>query len=128
MFQFLQLRHVFSLQAKQTNFSQITAPLIDQLASTTEKRGLISSLYGLLMNSSLGNIQVPGRTGWAKDNNSLGWGDVTGYFGTGSSGFYITDPTSISTFYNTQNTAQIIPVAQKRVRSVLDVEVLLRTF
>lgn len=66
-FQYLQLRHALSAQAKITNMGLIFTHFIDSLANAVDKKELISSLNRMLLDKSLANIHLPGRIGREKD-------------------------------------------------------------
>lgn len=63
-FQYLQLHHAVSIRDKKHNMRWISTPLIDFLANS--EKGLISSLYRMLLDKSLANTKMPGRKGWEK--------------------------------------------------------------
>lgn len=66
-FKYLQLRHVVQSQFKGEKKVIKPMPLITLLARMTEKKGLISSLYGQLTRSYRDEGASPGRRGWELD-------------------------------------------------------------
>lgn len=55
------------------------------LANAVDNKGLISSLYKMLLDKSLANIQMPGRIGWGHR-----WWDTAGDTKSGSNGLPLT--------------------------------------
>lgn len=70
-FRYLQLCQALSIQAGSTSLKQINTSLINQIANATDKKGLISLLYGSLVQCLHSTMQVHGKWDCSVDIPSL---------------------------------------------------------
>lgn len=63
--------HALIAQAILSNIKLIPTSLIDSLASSTDRKGLIFSPYSLLLVKLLSSLHIPGSIEWEKDLGEL---------------------------------------------------------